>query len=100
MEMMKLTRDELEELIKMGRVSQVHLADYRTVLCHRGSMKKNSMGEYILRRLKDEWESWTDPKYSDNPEKSDLYRVLRKNLILEVNSALSEFEDFITSKDK
>jgi len=78
-------------LDKVNIPSQIHLYDVHNVLRPRGTMKKESLGETILERLLSAHEGWTDPKFGDNPDKDDLYEIIKKNLQEEVNGALEEF---------
>lgn len=70
---------------------QIHLYEVRNVLRPRGHMEKESIGVYILDRLMDGYESWTDPKYGDNPDASELLKLLQKNMWEEVDGAFREF---------
>lgn len=94
MALRKMTPEEEENLfdgIKNGTVSQVHLGSYKFVFAPRGSMKKNSLGEYMLDKLNSAFESWTDPKYSDNPHTAELLETMHKNMMEEVELAWGEF---------
>lgn len=70
---------------------QIHLYDVKNVLRPRGHMQKESIGVYLLDRLEGSFESWTDPKYGDNPTEEELLKLLHKNLMEEVNGAYQEF---------
>ena len=70
---------------------KVHLYDFKNVLMPRGSMEKESIGPYILERLNDYFESWTDESYGDNPPLPDLLLCLHNNLMSEVKQAWKEF---------
>ncbi len=71
----------------------VHRYPVDHVLAPRGSMQKESLGLAILERLITEGESWSDPKYGDNP-KPDAFRYhLRANLNREVENAWRAFID-------
>lgn len=85
-----------ESEIPKGAV-QIHLYDARDVLMPRGSMKKESIGPYLLERLKSSFEDWTDVKYGDNPSVSDLIKYLHTNLMGEVEQAWLQFIDGVTS---
>lgn len=74
-----------------------HLYDYRYVLMPRGSMKKESIGPYLLERLKGCYEDWTDEKYGDNPPLPDLIQNLYTNLNREVEQAWFEFIEHATT---
>ena len=71
--------------------TRIHLYDPKNVLMPRGSMQKESIGPYLLDRLKDSYESWTDPLYGDNPSVSELLQFLFTNLIGEVEKSWLEF---------
>jgi len=76
----------------------VHMYDYKNVLRPRGHMQKESIAEYILDRLLAYHESWTDSKYGDNPEVTELLSLLQKNLKEEVDGAWREFIKRINTK--
>jgi len=82
--------------IKEGTAKQVHFGTCNSIFRPRGSMMKNSVGEYILGKLASEFESWTDPKYADNPDLEILIRTMHQNLMLE---CLSAWEKFIKSDE-
>jgi hypothetical protein len=66
---------------------RVHLYNSKNVLMPRGSMKKESIGLYLYDVLKGSYESWTDPKYGDNPDPQDLLTIMYKNLHHELECA-------------
>jgi hypothetical protein len=70
---------------------QLHLYDVCHVLRPRGHMEKESLGAYILEKLLNTYESWTNPKYGDNPDKSTLLKLLQQNMKDEVDGAWREF---------
>ena len=74
--MKTITKEEMEELIRTGKAKQVHLGSVEYILKPRGPLEKESLSSYILERLKCNFDSWTDPKYSDNPELKTLVYVL------------------------
>jgi len=80
----KIIKDESE--IPEGAV-RMHLYNPINVLMPRGSMKKESIGPYLLERLKNNYEDWTDEKYGDNPSVPDLINYLYTNLMGEVEQA-------------
>jgi hypothetical protein len=64
-------------------------------------MEKESIGVYILERLLAAYESWTDPKYGDNPDEAFLLKLLQQNMKEEVDGAWREFiRQINTSKEK
>jgi hypothetical protein len=71
---------------------QIHLYDSKNVLMPRGSRQKESIHNYLLEKLQISYESWTDPKYVDNPDKKKLIQSLYNNLI---NEAMNAWEDFL-----
>ena len=71
---------------------ELHLYDSENVLMPRGSRKKESIHNYLLEKLRDGYESWTDPKYGDNPDRGILINVLYNNLI---NETMNAWEDFL-----
>ena len=79
-----------DEEIPEGAV-QVHLYEYRNVLRPRGHMEKESIGLYILDKLIGSYESWTNPKYGDNPDEAELLKLLQTNMQEEVDGAFREF---------
>lgn len=70
---------------------QMHLYEFTNVLRPRGHMEKESVGVYILDKLLGSYESWTDPKYGDNPDEITLLKLLKENLQEEVDGAFREF---------
>ena len=76
---------------------QMHMYDPRDVLMPRGSMQKESIGPYLLGRLKGNYDQWTDVKYGDNPSVSDLIKYLHTNLMGEVEQAWLQFIDEVTT---
>ncbi len=70
---------------------EIHLHKCSNVLRPRGHMEKESIGVTILERLEGTYESWTDPKYGDNPHESALLEILKQNLQQEVEGAWKEF---------
>jgi len=71
---------------------EVHLYNSKNVLMPRGSRQKESIHNYLLEKLQDGYESWTDPKYGDNPDRKKLLQTLYNNLI---NEAMNAWEDFL-----
>lgn len=70
----------------------LHLYRYQNVLRPRGSsLSKESLSSTIYDRLKGAFESWTDPKYGDNPDVHELMDTLERNLHEEVQAAWDEF---------
>jgi len=84
----RLVKNESEILEDAFRI---HMYDPKNVLMPRGSMKKESIAIYILEHLKNEYETWTDKKYGDNPPLPDLIKYLYTNLMGEVKQAWLEF---------
>ena len=74
---------------------EVHLYLPENVLMPRGSRQKESIHNYLLEKLKSSWESWTDPKYGDNPNPDELMTTLYNNLI---NETMNAWEDFLKGK--
>jgi hypothetical protein len=72
-----ISKEEAEELVASGTAIRVHLYNYKNVLRPRGSMKKESLGDYILERLLSYYEDWTDKKYGDNPKETSLLQFLQ-----------------------
>lgn len=70
---------------------QLHLYNSCHVLRPRGHMEKESIGVYILERLLNTYESWTNPKYGDNPDEALLLKLLQRNMKDEVDGAFREF---------
>jgi hypothetical protein len=91
MKILKLSKEELKQLIDEGRAHRIHLYESKNMLMPRGSMKKESIGLYLLDRIKDAYEDWTDPKYGDNPPKQEVIETLFTNLINEAYAAWDEF---------
>ena len=87
-----LTTEELQKKIKNGeKFEQIHLTSSETIFKPRGSMQKNSIGEYMYRRLIENFEYWTDPKYADNPPVDTLMDTICTNFREECVAALAKF---------
>lgn len=71
---------------------------YTNVLHPRGTMKKESVGEYILEKLESNFELFTDEKYCDNPSVTDLLEKMHENLIEEVANAWTTFVQICMEK--
>jgi len=74
---------------------QVHMYDFSDVFRPRGHMKKESVGQYLLEKLESAYESWTNPKYGDNPDSTELLNTLHENLKEEMEGAWKKFTDNI-----
>ena len=94
-----LTNADVNKLIETGAAVQVHLYDSSDVLRPRGHMEKESIGLDLLDRLVAYYESWTDKKYGDNPDRSMLIKMLHDNLHEEMQGAYREFIKRINSID-
>jgi len=70
---------------------RIHFYPYENVLKPRGSMEKESLGLMIYERLADNYENWTNPEYGDNPNKKELLKQLKKNLLSETETAWDKF---------
>ncbi len=81
----KMSEEEINKMISSGAAVQIHLYDSSDVLRPRGHMEKESVGLDLLERLRACYESWTDKKYGDNPDKSTLIKLLQDNLNEEAN---------------
>jgi len=72
---------------------QIHFGRFENVL--RGRLQepcaKGSLAADILERLESAYESWTDPKYGDNPEVLELRDALLDNAADELQMATDEF---------
>jgi hypothetical protein len=78
-------------IISKGAV-QHHLYHWKNVLMPRGSRKKESIYENLLPRLNNVYESFTDPKYGDNPDPQELIESIYNNMI---NETMNAWEDFL-----
>lgn len=87
-----ITTEALADLISSGQGSLVHLYGHENVLHPRGPMEKESVGAYLLERLKGCYDSWTDPEYGDNPPVEELLDTLKDNLL---NEALKAFDELL-----
>ena len=81
----------VKELKDLPKGSQLHLYEHRNVLRPRGHMEKESIGQYILEKLLGVYESWTDPRYGDNPDEATLIKLLQTNMKEEMDGAFREF---------
>ena len=70
-----ITATELEERLKNGETfERVHFNPMDNILKPRGSMQKNSIGEYMFEKLLSTFEHWTDSRFSDNPQLMNLWK--------------------------
>ena len=76
---------------------RVHLYNFRNVLMPRGSMEKESIGAYILERLINTFETWTDDQFGDNPQIPVLMNYMQHNLREEMEQAWERFYDHVQS---
>ncbi len=74
-----------------NKPSRIHMYDVKNVLMPRGSMKKESIGPYLLERLQGSYETWTDPQFGDNPDNFELLELIHTNLMGEVEQAWIKF---------
>jgi hypothetical protein len=72
---------------------QMHLYDWKNVMMPRGSRQKESVYEGIFPRLVDVFESFTNPKYGDNPNPYELLRIMKLNLSQEMTNAWNDFAE-------
>lgn len=79
---------------------RIHLYDHSNILRPRGRMKKESLSLHILERLKNCYESWSDPKYGDNPPIKDLKKIIESNLLQEVTDSLYMFNEWLGKRNK
>ena len=70
---------------------QIHLYEFKDILRPRGTMLKESLGMDICARLLGSYRSWSDPEYGDNPDEFTLTKVIKDNLIEEVEAAFATF---------
>ena len=98
MKITKMSKEEMDELIKSGRAKKVHWGSCEDVLMPRGSMEKESIGLSVLERLESIFESYTDPSYSDNPDIGTLLFHLKSNLDSECQKAWNEFLKRVNSR--
>ena len=89
--MKTISKEEFDRKVASGEAKQVHLYNFDNVLHPRGSMEKESLGAYILERLKDAYESWTDPQYADSHPHDAVLKMLYNNLMNESVTAYEEF---------
>ena len=90
--MISFTEEEILEAIKEGRAQLVHLYDYKDMLRPRGSMKKESLSQYICDKLMDVFSTWNDPKFADSiTDERELIYLIQENLHEEVEIATQEF---------
>ena len=91
----RLTKEEAKDLqgkIDRGEIKEVHLYNPENILRPRGGvLQKESLGLTILEKLISYYESWTDPRYEDNPDENELLRIMQRNLSQEVEAAWDAF---------
>ena len=91
--------NSLLNYILTKNVVQIHLYSFENVLRPRGSMKKESLGLEIFEKLKEAYDSWTNPKYGDNPSIDFLIDKLRANLDEEVEAGWKKFLEEICKNE-
>jgi len=79
-----------EELLP-GAV-QIHFGSYGNVLLGRGPLEKESLSLVIFEQMEAEFETWTDPKYGDNPKSLDLVAQIILNASSELDTAIMAFK--------
>jgi hypothetical protein len=89
---------DVEKMIKDGKLKRVHLYDFQNVLHPRGPMQKESVGFYLLERLKGSWEEWTKEGYTDNPSRDKIKEQLYQNLMNEAATAYEEFLHWLNTQ--
>ena len=91
----RLTKEEAKDLqgkIDRGEIKEVHLYSLENILRPRGGvLQKESLSQTILEKLISYYESWTDPRYGDNPDENELLRTMERNLKQEVEIAWDAF---------
>lgn len=87
------------KVILANGMKQIHIYNSSDVLRPRGHLKKESIGLDIRERLMSVYESWTDKKYSDNPDKATLLKTLKRNMEEEVEGAWEVFIEQIASEE-
>jgi len=75
-------------------VKQIHLYNIDDVLKPQGSLRNESLSLAIIEKMKDAFESWTDPKYDDSVDKQTAIDMLMHNLEKEVIIATVKFLEF------
>ena len=72
---------------------KVHFGTVDTALFPRGSMQKESVGEYLLDRLRDLRHQWTNKSYGDSVSREDATKALAEALCAEVQEVIMAFEE-------
>jgi hypothetical protein len=85
--------------LKTNKDVQVHLYNVKDVLRPRGSMEKESLGEYLTEKYEYLYETWTDPKFGDSVSKEEILVRLYQNAIEEVNVSFGLFLKSIPNVD-
>lgn len=87
-----LTREQIEEGLRNGTITKMHLYSHENILRPRGGvMEKESLSLHVFERLQSAFEEWTDEKYGDNPTRKELIDTLQKNLKEEMRIAWQRF---------
>ena len=92
-----ISKEKMDELIKTGKAKKVHLSSVENTLRPRGPLQKESIDLLILERLISNFEHFTEPSYSDNPDVGTLLYQLKKNLDSGVSASWNEFLKMVNS---
>ena len=71
--------------------SRVHLGSPESVFSPRGTMQKNSLSLANYEKLKDAFEQWTSPEYSDSLSDAEMTGFLEKEYEEETEAAWEAF---------
>ena len=81
-----------KNVIPKGAI-KIHLYHFKNGLRPRGTMQKESISLVIYERLISAFEDWSKPEYGDNPNSSELLKLLKNNLTEEIDAAWKKFID-------
>lgn len=79
---------------------RVHLHSFENVLAPRGRHEKESLSQRLLETLIAEYESWTDPAYSDSRPSDEVLYKLYDRVWVEVSDALNDLAEYVSQKGK
>jgi hypothetical protein len=74
---------------------RVHFGPHTNALAPRGAVQKESLSGVIFEALQAAYDHYTDPVYSDNPDRGELVRSLGAQFEAECQAAWIAFDEYV-----
>ena len=74
---------------------RIHFGPHTNALSPRGAMEKESLSSLIFEALRNAYDHYTDPVFSDNPPPDELLRSLGAQLEAETKAAWIAFDAYV-----